>query len=241
MKRIPLLLFFAFCLLAGCKKPSAENGSGNQNTNPGTQPSDEPYFTVKDFPDTIKLYSAMDVQAYCNTSYSDEEIVVSASEAWPIIYRVNNIVHIEVPYWGADEKGNVPSPRSCTVTIKAGQFSQTARLIQESDKATAGPGLHGKTVQISPMGETITLPVTSQCISWMATTSADWISVKALDNYLEITSLPKKDVSASKRKAEVLVRSTINIKNAETVFVEDSDSQVEPGNYGYDDNHSNWD
>ena len=75
----------------------------------------------------------------------------------------------------------------------------------------------------------------------MATTSADWISVKALDNYLEITSLPKKEVSASKRKAEVLVRSTINIKNAETVFVEDSDSQVEPGNYGYDDNHSNWD
>lgn len=75
----------------------------------------------------------------------------------------------------------------------------------------------------------------------MATTSADWISVKALDNYLEITSLPKKDVSASKRKAEVLVRSTINIKNAETVFVEDSDPQVEPGNYGYDDNHSNWD
>lgn len=233
MRKILLILLSALAVV-GCNK-SANPGNG------GGQEETKPFLTINDFPEVIELFSEMEVQALCNTSYKDEEIIVSASEDWPILRREKNIVHISVPYWGADADGNASTPRSCTVTIKAGNLSQTAKLIQESDAARVGPGLYGKVVEISPIGETITLPVTSQCISWTVDTSADWLSVKVLDNSMEITSSPKVESSTSKRKAEILVRSTLNAKVSETVLIEESDPRVGPGDYGYDDEHSNWD
>ena len=232
-----LLILLPALAVAGCQKPDNSDKPGNG----GGKEENEPFLTINDFPEVIELFSEMEVQALCNTNYKYEEIVVSASEDWPILRRVNNIVHISVPYWGADADGNVTSPRSCTVTIKAGKFSQTAKLIQESDEAGVGPMLYGRVVSISPIGETISLPVTSQCISWTAATSADWLSVKVLDNSLEITSSPKAESTTSKRKAEILVRSSINAKASETVLIEESDPMVDPGDYGYDDEHSNWD
>lgn len=229
-----LIILLSALAVAGCQKtPKPDSGGGKEEN--------KPFLTIKDFPEVIELYSEMEVQALCNTNYKDEEIIVSASEDWPILRRVNNIVHISVPYWGADANGNVPTPRSCTVTIKAGEFSQTAKLVQESDEARVGPMLYGQVVSISPIGETISLPVTSQCISWTATSSADWLTVKVLDNSLEITSSPKAESTTTKRKAEILVRSTLNTRANETVLIEESDPKVGPGDYGYDDEHSNWD
>lgn len=233
-----LILMLSVLAVVGCDKP--ENNDPNNNNN--GKNDNKPYMTIKDFPDVIEMYSEMGVQAVCSTSYKNEEIVVSASESWPILRRENNIIYINVPYWGRDNDGNVPAPRSCTVTISAGTFSQTAKLIQESDMAYAGPGLYGKTVMISPIGETIKLPISSNCISWTATTTADWITLKVLDKYnLEITSSAKPDNVTTKRTAEIKVGSSLNTKTSETVRIEESDPNVGPGNYGYGNDHSNWD
>lgn len=167
---------------------------------------------------------------------------VTASESWCNVKNADKRITVSVPYWGGEPNVDY-SPRSCTVTIKAGTtFSKTVTVIQESDKANVSTGLYGEKVKISCAGETIKLPIDSNCISWNAKTDADWITLKVLDNAtLQITATPRPDNVTSKRTATVVLTSDINYHVTESFGIEDTDPEVGSGNYGYDDGHSDWD
>lgn len=250
MKRLFFAAAFLLVLVAsGCGKPENPSKYNKQDHKPDpvnpapTPPSaDDPYFTVT-ISDVINTFSQLACDFPYETNISADDISASASESWCSVQTSDAVISIRVEHWGQDPDKigleRYPSPRSCTVSLKAGTiFSKTITVVQESD---AGLLQHSGKVMVNPAGETLKIDVETNCISWNAKTDTDWITLKVLDNStLQITSSVRPDSVTENRKATVVLTSDVNSSTTSSFVIEEKDSQVSPGGYPYDE-HSNWD
>lgn len=235
MKKI-LMALALLAIIAGCSKES--DGTGGGNDNPG-QDTKTPYFTLE-IPDSIFLIP--DVISRKSYSTNLDTVYVTSSETWCKIKHAYHAFEISVDKYGRDEQGNLQPPRMAKVSITAGNiYKKTITVIEESDVAAISAELHGEALRISPAGETITQSILSNCFRWKATTDANWLTLKYIDNAtLQITSSPRPDNVTTRRRAEVKLESVINYRITGSFIVEEADPEAHPGDYEYGE-HSDWD
>ena len=252
MKRIPLLLFFAFCLLAGCSKPDSkgpDDSGGNEET--------------VDRKDDGKPYINADIPAEHNFTCPEQgtnfliltnipDMTASSDSSWCKAYieKLEEERYLLVIIVDAFEPRRADNgdfvhcqPRVCTVTFKAGSaYSHTLTVRQESH-VMLSTGLYGKPVLMDPAGGTIRIPIRTNCISWTPSTDAEWLSVKRIDNVtLELSSTARKD-SGSARTATVTLVSDLDswsISSRESFTVTEADAALSGDDYDYGD-HIDWD
>ena len=238
---IPVLLAAA----AGCDKPSTENGTNNQNTDPGTQPSDEPYFTT-DIPDLINTDSSLEHYFGYSTNLDDSEVQITSSEDWCLIEYSSGSVNMRVSRWGRDTEKDgrdaYPAPRSCMVTIIGGSiFTKTVTVCQESDAGLIQTPNYMTTLYVNPSGGTETLTIDTNCIGLTARTDADWIKAEFIDRAtLQIVTQPHPDNVFTPRTAGITICSVVNDSKTINLTVKENDPELSSGRFGYED-HTNWD
>ena len=238
---IPVLLAAA----AGCDKPSTENGTNNQNTDPGTQPSDEPYFTT-DIPDLINTDSSLEHYFGYSTNLADGEIQITPSEDWCQVTYSSGSVNLRVSRWGRDTEKDgrdaYPAPRSCTVTVKGGYiFTKTVTVNQESDAGLIQTPNYMTTLYVNPSGGTETLAIDTNCIGLTARTDADWVQAEFIDRAsLRIVTQPHPDDVSTPRTARITICSVVNDSKMINLTVKENDPKLSSGGYGYED-YTNWD
>lgn len=248
--------FFLILLLAACSTepevsgggntPSSggnnENGNGNGNNN---QEPSKPYFTFSDnITDTLNTVYGYHYSYNYDTNM--ENVTATSSESWCKVvaeHRTLEIVLMEhysrtTEQWQND---TYPEPRMCEVTITAGDsYSKKIIVVQESYDAVIHTGLYGA-IKVSPAGEKVVKNITSNCISWSATTDADWVKVKKLNKgKLEITTSPRQDDITTPRTATIKLTSDVNYRISATIALEELDAEISAGEYGYDDT-TPWD
>ena len=249
LRKLPFITLFVIPVLlaaaAGCNKPSAENGAGNQNTDPGTQPSEKPYFTT-DVPDVINTDSSLEHYFGYSTNLADGEIQITPSEDWCQVTYSSGSVNLRVSRWGRDTEKDgrdaYPAPRSCTITIKGGSiFTKTITVNQESDAGLIQTPNYMTTLYVNPSGGTETLAIDTNCIGLTARTDADWVKAEFIDRAsLRIVTQPHPDDVSTPRSARITICSVVNDSKTINLTVKENDPELSSGGYGYED-HTNWD
>lgn len=260
MNKIVSLFFLTLLLVACSPEPEVSGGgnntppsggnNGNGNGNSGnngnnTEEPSKPYFTFpENFTDTLNTVYGV-IYRY-NYDTNMENVTATSSESWCTAVAEHGALEIKLmEYYSRTTEqwadGTYPEPRMCEVTITAGDsFTKKIIVVQESYDAVILTGLFGA-IKVSPAGEKVVKNITSNCISWSATTEADWVKVKKLNKgKLEITTSPRPDGITTPRTATIKLTSDVNYRISTTIEVEELDAEISVGEYGYDDT-TPWD
>lgn len=248
--------FFLILLLAACSTepevsgggnntPPSGGNNGNGNGNNTEEPS-KPYFT---FPENLTdtLSTVYGVIYRYNYDTNMENVTATSSESWCTAVAEHGALEIKLmEYYSRTteqwQNDTYPEPRMCEVTITAGDsYSKKIIVVQESYDAVIYTSQYYGAIKVSPAGDKVVKYITSNCISWSATTDADWVKLKKLNkDKLEITTSPRPDDITTPRTATIKLTSDVNYRISTTITLEELDAEISAGEYDYDDT-TPWD
>lgn len=218
---------------------NGDNNGGDNGGGDAGEDTSKPYFTIGLVPDTIKTLTYWSF-SYIYSTNIEEDISLQSSADWCEVTLgpdSNIIIHAIESYNQTEEQKRdfiYPAPRQCTVTITVGDvYKKTVVVIQEADDAVIQTEGYAY-LELNGNGDKAYKHIISNCISWTATTKADWLKLNKIDeNTLEIVSTARPDSITSGRSTSVTLTSDLNEWVTKSFGVREKEAEISAGEYKY--------
>jgi len=233
---------------AACDKPPKPGPAPGPTPNPTPDPDpkpEAPYFRA-DLPAEV----VFNLDPY-GTSFGVETNIpdwtVESSADWCAVSKgENQFSIIPTRYEVKNDDGIIQyiAPRLCTVTVRAGTvFNKTLKIAQQTwTYCTFLESEHvGYVLALSSDGETHDVLISTNVYFWNASTDADWLTLKRIDNgTLRVTSSPRVESVTTPRSARVVLTTPHDLVELDDFTVVDGEPGLSGPDYGYEEG-TEWD
>lgn len=230
-------------LACGCQKKPLPNQGQEQQEKP-----EAPFFRLTGNNDISEAVFNLDSQGrkiYVETNIA--EWTAESNADWCKVEKEDNCFWIKPDrYEVKNEEGNkqYPGPRVCNVTVKAGTvFNRTIKVAQQSWTFFSFPESEKNlyVLNLPADGGTYDVQISTNVYYWEASTEADWLTLKRIDNgTLRVTSKARAESVTEPRSARVVLTTPHDQVEVNDFMVQDADPILTGSDYGYEDDTA-WD